>query len=340
MHINPPLLNSACPWATTPTDLRSLLLCPSTGAVTIRTSELHGFQHNPHHHRFVLFDPATCQAGSTGTHSVPELPDHPPNAQRDEDARFAASLNNLGYSPVSLPEYLSILADLSATFVAEGRPTTKRVIISVAGGADDVRACYETIRAARGIAFPLAVEINLSCPNMPGAPPVAYDDPAGSLAEYLLAALPGDSASASDVPIGIKTPPYTHAGQYASLGRTLLTPGIATHLSFLTSTNTLGSCLLRGSQDDGPVLPGDGIGGMAGAPLHPLSLGNVASIRAILDGHAELAHIRLIGVGGVSDGDGYKRMRGAGADAVALATALGRRGVEVFGEIERDIGGW
>ena len=38
--IEPPLLNTACPWATTLEDLASLYNCPHTGAITIRTSRM------------------------------------------------------------------------------------------------------------------------------------------------------------------------------------------------------------------------------------------------------------------------------------------------------------
>ncbi|KAI1490098.1 hypothetical protein F5X96DRAFT_637966, partial [Biscogniauxia mediterranea] len=91
-----------------------------------------------------------------------------------------------------------------------------------------------------------------------------------------------------------------------------------------------------------PKLPSTGaamgIGGMAGPPLHPLALGNVAALRARLDARPETAHVKIIGVGGVADAAGYRRMRAVGAAAVGVASALGRRGVGVFGEIERGLG--
>lgn len=76
---------------------------------------------------------------------------------------------------------------------------------------------------------------------------------------------------------------------------------------------------------------------MAGPPLHPLALGNVATLRRRFDQDPRLAHLEIIGVGGVYNGQGYKRMRHVGARAVGIATALGRRGVEVFTSIEDEI---
>jgi hypothetical protein len=43
LKIDPPLLNSACPWATTFEDIRDLYECPFTGAVTTRTSLVSNF---------------------------------------------------------------------------------------------------------------------------------------------------------------------------------------------------------------------------------------------------------------------------------------------------------
>lgn len=319
LDIYPPLLNSATPWATTADNLRGLLLSPHTGAVTVRTSLLEGFEHEDDLHRYLFFDPQTA-VPAPGTSSGPEPPDGHAKA-----VTATASLNSLGYSPIPLPEYLEIIKSLAD----ELPQITKTVILSITGAPDDIVKCYDAIhQASSTIRFPLAVEINLSCPNIRNSPPPAYDKSA--LASYL-SALP----ASPDLPIGVKTPPYTHAGQYAALISALRTA--AGKISFVTATNTLGSSLIL---DDGgaPILPGPGgLGGMAGPPLHPLALGNVLTIRVLLDQREELAHVDIIGIGGVSDGAGYTRMRTAGAVAVGVGTALGREGVAVFEKIETEI---
>jgi len=80
---------------------------------------------------------------------------------------------------------------------------------------------------------------------------------------------------------------------------------------------------------------GSGIGGLAGEALHPLALGNVRTVRRMLDACEEesLRAIDIIGVGGVSDGEGFRRMRRVGAAVVGVGTALGREGVDVFRKI-------
>jgi dihydroorotate dehydrogenase (fumarate) len=108
------------------------------------------------------------------------------------------------------------------------------------------------------------------------------------------------------------------------------------------STNTLGSCLfLSGPGKHGKFEPslesidGEGIGGMAGAALHPLALGNVATLRRMLQEDSDLKYIKMIGVGGVDDGPSFERMMAAGADAVAVGTGLGREGLDVFEKIAK-----
>ncbi|VZH89793.1 unnamed protein product [Fusarium fujikuroi] len=204
-------------------------------------------------------------------------------------------------------------------------------IVSVTGSPEDIQQSYTRIEAAsKTLPFPLAIEVNLSCPNIPGAPPPAYG---GAALEKYLDLLPSNPT----LPVGIKTPPYTHHGQFATLIETLL-PTVSS-LSFITATNTLGSCLILENDKLDPQLPGTGVGGMAGPPLHPLALGNVSTLRKMLDQVPELSHIKIIGVGGVRDGDGYRRMRSVGAYAVAVGTGLGKQGPGVFERIERDLKG-
>ena len=315
LRFHPPLLNTACPWATTEDDIRALLCCPSTGAVTTRTSLLDGFAHDDAVHRYTFIDSSGGALVSADDGAA--------------ESKAVGSVNSLGYSPIPLDGYIAILQRLSSSVPAT--VTRKTIIISVTGEPGAVAKCYTQISlAAQSLPFPLAMEVNLSCPNIPGSPPPAYNYP--FLATYL-AALPSDPV----LPVGIKLPPFTYAAQFTSLVETLQLRSHASRVSFITATNTLGSCLVF----DGDV--GDGVGkemlqgGMAGAPLHLLALGNVKTLRRLLDQTDELRHVVIIGVGGVSDGAGYRRMRRAGATSVGLATGLGSKGVRVFENIERDV---
>ncbi|KAI0540510.1 hypothetical protein GGR58DRAFT_460754 [Xylaria digitata] len=331
LDIEPPLFNSANPWATTLEHLRDLYACASTGAVTTRTALLrHGFPHDDTVHRFRFFE--------AGTHRVVD------------GGVGDASLNTLGYSPIPLDEYLGFIRKIDEEWEGrregEGEGASKRrkpFIVSVTGSPDEVAECYRRIAlCVWDVSMPLAMEVNLSCPNIPGKPPPAYD--AEALKAYVRAVAPRAAglAGAAAVPWGLKTPPYTHAGQFemfVSALKECAGDGGVAPLSFVTATNTLGSCLLFDGDDDGVGAPALGPGGVAGAPLHPLALGNVAALRRLLDDAPQTRHVQVLGIGGVADAAGYRRMRRVGADAVGVGTALGIKGLQVFKEIEEELGG-
>jgi dihydroorotate dehydrogenase (fumarate) len=227
--------------------------------------------------------------------------------------------------------------------LAEG--TAKKLfILSVTGTADEVAMAYALIANAAEMDedLRLAMEVNLSCPNIEGKPPPAYERE--GLREYLEAI--NDSKrtyrgrmDAESVPrVGVKLPPYTHAGQFAMVVQEIQRinkEDVDGRLDFVTSTNTLGGCLVLGEGMEKALNSesGTGTGGMAGQALHPLSLGNVATLRRLLDEHEETREVVVIGVGGVESKDGYERMKAVGAGAVGCATALGREGVGVFAKI-------
>jgi dihydroorotate dehydrogenase (fumarate) len=322
LNVYPPLLNSATPWATDLDDLLAIASSPSTGAITTRTSLINGFNHQHEQHQYLFFNPssATPNKGTSSNQTPP----------KDHTVDATASLNNLGYSPITLDEYLGFLMEISRRLPH----LQKTFIVSVTGSPEDIQESYRRIEtASKDLPFPLAMEVNLSCPNIPGAPPPAYDSV--SLQKYL-ALLPRHPS----LPIGIKTPPYTHHGQFATLIETL--QKAPSSISFITATNTLGSCLILQETESvhmSPQLPSTGVGGMAGPSLHPLALGNVSTLRKLLDQVPELSHVQIIGVGGVRDGDSYRRMRTVGAHAVAVGTGLGKQGPGVFARIEGDLKG-
>lgn len=338
LNIKPPLLNSANPWCTTKQDLQELYDSPFTGAVTTRTSLLAGFDHDPTIHQHLYFDARSNEKKSSRS----------PMAN--------STLNTLGYSPFPLSAYL----DWIPRIVAESprRGTRKPWVISVTGTAEEIVECHGLIaHCARSTSIPLLMEVNLSCPNIVDRPPPAYS--ALALEAYLFAlqrapSVRGDvldsagnnhSPSGASVSVGIKIPPYTWSGQFATLIDALLATtagGMTCPVQFVTACNTLGNCLVLDEAPHQNYVPalgsasGTGIGGMGGSALHPLALGNVRMLRTLLDAHEVLRGVAIIGVGGVGDYAGYERMKSVGAAAVAVGTALGRDGVEVFEKISNE----
>ncbi|KAK3351952.1 hypothetical protein B0H65DRAFT_420732 [Neurospora tetraspora] len=366
LNINPPLINTPCPAATTLEDLLPLWNCPSTGAITTRTSLISGFPHDDSKNLYVFYD-SSSHAVSSST--------NPSHSQTTPTQN--ATLNSLGYSPLPLQTYLEFIKTIATSHPPPPGGRSKTIIISVTGSSSDVAQCYIQIarlqsellvisrKEQQKVPLLLAMEINLSCPNIPHHPPPAYSREA--LTQYLdqLAdAIKAAKAEGSPrIPVGLKTPPYTYETQFLGLMEALEEASAVRRekkgeaaleeeeelecpISFITATNTLGSCLAFTEDDgEGAALPSElGTGGLAGAPLHPLALGNVKTLRKMLDQRQEkLGHrVQVIGVGGVLDAAGYRRMRKAGADVVGLASGLLLKGTEVFGEIERGLGreGW
>lgn len=259
LEINPPLINSSNPWATTLEDLKSLYACPSTGAVTTRTSLIKGFDHDDAQHQYTFLDAAT--------HSVSKFKSGDQNA----------SLNSLGYSPLTLETYLGFIKQISDEQSTE---SSKGFIVSVTGTANEVAESYRLIASVRPLLkFPVAMEVNLSCPNIPEKPPPAYSKE--SLIKYLdsLRKVIEAHPAMWRIPFGLKTPPYTYSTQYEGLIGALVQSAAPTGvslISFITATNTLGSCVAlssyspAGESSASFALPGLGIGGMAGAPLRML----------------------------------------------------------------------
>jgi dihydroorotate dehydrogenase (fumarate) len=351
--ISPPFLNSSNPWATTEEDLTALYVCPFTGAVTIRTSLWKAFNQHASTHQYTFF------SSSTGHATTPIDVTTSPEGRGSVRDGETSSLNTLGYSPIVFEQYVEMLVHMSqeGTLSLTSPSGPKPFIVSVTGSAEEVSRCcghlikvlddpdavYPHAEGKRSRGLNLMMEINLSCPNIPDKPPPAYDGAA--LTEYIDAiARAKFSTPASNhkfLHVGIKTPPYTFHGQFQTLISALETSSKSNEggcpISFITATNTLGSCLVfdpHGNPALGSV-NGTGIGGMAGDALHPLALGNVKTIRSMLDAseYEDVKQISIIGIGGVKDAEGFQRMRTVGADAVGVGTALGREGVGIFEKI-------
>ncbi len=225
---------------------------------------------------------------------------------------------------------------------------------------DAIQELRAKLRDTEGTTSRIGIELNTSCPNIKGSPPPAYNISGlvpilDVLAEYFW--------KDPTLTIGLKLPPYLYSTQFDDLVGCIATysrpdPSDDSRrvnpFTFLTSTNTLGQTLLFAEQaapaplpgpsavtdsDDGPAAAAPAVfalptslGGMAGEALHPLALGNVYTLRRLLDAHADtsLCDISIIGVGGVTTREAHARMRKAGAAVVACATILVREGVSVF----------
>jgi len=148
---------------------------------------------------------------------------------------------------------------------------------------------------------PVAVEVNLSCPNLEGRNSIFAHDPV--LSAEVVAAV----AAESGVPVWAKLSANTDrivdvAGAVMSAGASAVTL-INTLLGMQIDTVTRRPSL------------GNGGGGLSGPPVHPVA------VRAVHDVAVALPGIDIIGVGGISSGRDAVEMMLAGARAVQVGTA-------------------
>jgi dihydroorotate dehydrogenase (fumarate) len=210
---------------------------------------------------------------------------------------------------------------------------------------EDVQKLRQRLGDVEGTPSRVAVELNTSCPNIRGKPPPAYSfTTILPLLEVLTQAYRADNS----LTIGLKLAPYVASFQFEEVVKYVasfsydLENGIRVNpFAFFTCTNTVGNSLLFAHQTTSSLAAGDEVngyalgpvlGGLAGEPIHALSLGNVFSFSRLLESHEDKAirEIKLIGVGGVVDKHGVQRMKKVGAAVVGCATLLGREGVRGF----------
>lgn len=174
-----------------------------------------------------------------------------------------------------------------------------RVVASIWGRTvDDYAAAAEVLRDAP--ADVVAVEVNLSCPNLEGhemfaqSPSAAADVIAGVVA-------------ASSRPVWAKL--TAQVTDVVSVAGAVHEAGAAA----VTLINTLPGMVLDVSRRS-PLLGGGG-GGLSGPAIHPVA------VRTVYDVRRALPDLPIVGVGGVTGAPGAVELLLAGASAVQVGTA-------------------
>ena len=177
--------------------------------------------------------------------------------------------------------------------------TGARIVVSIWGRsvADYIAAAEQLADAGPEV---VAVEINLSCPNLEGRSGIFAHDVALS-AEVVA------GSSVCGRPVWAKLSPNTDrlidvAAAVAEAGAEAVTL-INTVLGMVIDPHTRR-----------PVL-GNGGGGLSGRAVHPVA------VRAVHDVHHALPELAIVGVGGVSNGWEAAELMIAGASAVQVGTA-------------------
>jgi dihydroorotate dehydrogenase (NAD+) catalytic subunit len=176
-----------------------------------------------------------------------------------------------------------------------------RVIASIWGRSVEEFAAVASSLAAVGDDI-VAVEINVSCPNLEDRSRVFAHSCAATAA-----AVGAVRGALSDVPLLAKlSPNVTDLREIAGAA-------LAAGADGLTLVNTLMGMVIDVDARQ-PVLAAGG-GGLSGPPLLPVAL------RAVAEVHAEYPSVPIVGTGGVTTGADAAAMLLAGAAAVGVGTA-------------------
>ncbi len=215
------------------------------------------------------------------------------------------SINSMGLPNQGIDYYLDYLLSLQ-----ESQPE-RTFFLSLVGMSPD--ETHTLLKKVQNSGFKGITELNLSCPNVPGKPQIAYDF---EMTERIL----GEAFGYFDKPLGIKLPPYfdiVHFDQAAEV--------FNRHpLKFVNCVNSIGNGMYI--EDESVVIrPKNGFGGIGGEYIKPTALANVHAFYQRLN-----PSIQIIGTGGVYTGrDAFEHIL-CGASMVQIGTALHQQGVEVF----------
>lgn len=221
------------------------------------------------------------------------------------------SINSMGLPNLGYRAYAELIPHLKRF----GKP----VIASVAGlGEEDFPTIAEAINAAQ----PDLIEVNLSCPNIPGKPQIGYDP---ETSERVLKKV----RRLITVPMGVKLPPYFDPAHHEAVGKVVGRCGV----DFLNMINSVGNGLVVDPEREAVVIkPKGGFGGLGGRIIKPVALANVRAFDKFFEGK-----IPIIGTGGIVEGIDVFEHFLCGASAVQIGTVLVEEGLDVFSRLEAEL---
>ena len=251
------------------------------------------------------------QAGTFVTKTA-TLQSRPGNPEPRYHDTALGSINSMGLPNLGFDYYLDYLLELQKT-----HPHRTFFFSLVGMSTEDTHALLKKVQESD---FNGITELNLSCPNVPGKPQIAYDL---ETTEKLLT----DIFSYFKKPLGVKLPPYfdiVHFDQTAAVFNKF-------PLSFINCVNSIGNGLVI--EDESVVIkPKNGFGGIGGEYIKPTALANVHAFYKRLN-----PSIKIIGTGGVLTGqDAFEHIL-CGASMVQIGTTLHKEGPAAFERITNEL---
>lgn len=282
--MNTPIFNASGVWCTTSDELQQCLQCPFAGAVITKSCTLLAREGNP----------------------------------KPRYAAFASgnSINSMGLPNKGLEYYVDAARDLNPH---------KPYFLSLAGLTRTENLQMLSMLQHDCCDAPVAgVELNLSCPNLPGKPQVAYDF------EAMDETLRSVFEMFDRLPLGVKLPPYFDPSHFDGAAQVLRH---YPKLKWVTCINSVGNGLVVDPINERSlIVPKGGLGGIGGSCIKPTALANVRSFRERLP-----LSVDIVGCGGITRGvDVFEHIL-CGANAVQIGTVLAENGLDTFRALTEEL---
>ena len=257
---------------------------------------------------------AASEAGSFVTKSATLAPREGNPEPRYVDLALG-SINSMGLPNKGLDYYLNFALEKQEAIAPEAT-----FFFSVAGMS--VEENIELLRKIEASNFRGITELNLSCPNVPGKPQVAYDFP---LTEQILEQV----FSFFTKPLGVKLPPYFDLAHFDQMAEILN----KFPLTYINSINSIGNGLYIDPETEAVVIkPKEGFGGIGGEYVKPTALANVRAFATRLK-----PEINVIGTGGIRSGqDAFEHLL-CGATMLQIGTELQKEGPAIFARLKKEL---
>lgn len=257
---------------------------------------------------------AASEAGSFVTKSATLAPREGNPEPRYVDLALG-SINSMGLPNKGLDYYLNFALEKQEAIAPEAP-----FFFSVAGMS--VEENIELLRKIEASNFRGITELNLSCPNVPGKPQVAYDFP---LTEQILEQV----FSFFTKPLGVKLPPYFDLAHFDQMAEILN----KFPLTYINSINSIGNGLYIDPETEAVVIkPKEGFGGIGGEYVKPTALANVRAFATRLK-----PEINVIGTGGIRSGQDALEHLLCGATMLQIGTELQKEGPAIFARLKKEL---
>ncbi|KAG5504190.1 hypothetical protein JIQ42_06022 [Leishmania sp. Namibia] len=225
------------------------------------------------------------------------------------------SINSMGLPNKGFDYYL--------TYASEQHDYSRKpLFLSMSGFSAEENAAMCTRLAAVAAEKGVLLELNLSCPNVPGKPQVAYDFDA--MRRYLTAV-----SEAFPHPFGVKMPPYFDFAHFDTAAAIL---NEFPQVQFITCINSVGNGLVIDVDTESVVIkPKQGFGGLGGRYVLPTALANINAF------YRRCPTKLIFGCGGVYTGEDAFLHVLAGASMVQVGTALQEEGAAIFDRLTAEL---